>query len=569
MDLPIALALLVGSTAGLINTVRGSGEIYFDSLSVLIFLLLVGRWIQFRQQNRAADAVEMLYQLTPRKTRKWIDGHFVSTFVDLVQTGDRLEIRDGDLLPVDALILEGQSAFDESVLSGESRAVTKLVGDEVLAGTRNSGSRVVVQATATGHDTRLGKIVELMEQAALHKPRVVEWAHRTGGYFVVTVMVLAGITLFSWWSMDRSAAVERTVALLIVACPCALAIATPLTIAVAIGRAAQQKIMIKNGDVLQSLQQPGVIWLDKTGTLTEGQLEIVALYGDPECLKRAAVLESNSGHPVARAIVDFVGGKTTDRCDDVMQHQGSGITGMVAGQQIAVGSEKLLHELAIPVAEAWQRQSAEILQRQMAPCWIACDGRVVAMLAVGDRIREDATQAIQSLQRDGWLVGILSGDHQAIVHQVASRLAIDPLMTRGGVSPEEKMRIVQDSLQRHGTVVMVGDGVNDTAALAAASVGIAVHNGAEASLAAAPVYLAEAGLSPIRKLLLISRLAGRTMTTNLAISLTYNLTGAALAFAGLINPLVAAILMPISSLTVVAISLTTASSIKQRAAQQK
>lgn len=569
MDLPIALGLTIGSIAGLINTIRGEGEIYFDSLSVLIFLLLIGRWIQFRQQNRAADAVEMLYRLTPKTTLKRVDGQTVEVFVELVQPDDVLEIRPGDLIPVDAVILEGSSEVDESILSGESRPLRKTEGDFVLAGTQNGQRPIVIKATATGRDTRLSKIVDLVEQASLEKPEVVQWANRIGGYFVVAVIGFALVTLAAWIWIDPNVAVDRTVALLIVACPCALALATPLAISVALGRAANRKIMIKGGDVLQRLTQRGMIWLDKTGTLTEGRLEVITWLGDTAWQPLIIALESKSQHPVAEAIAEYLRNTQnaanrsgrgcldySDFVDDVVQHAGQGICGEVASHQMVIGNAKLLLSEGIAIRRSHQRIADRILERNLSPCWIAANGAVVGIVALGDVIRPDSHMAIDNLKSQGWTVGILSGDHEQIVQQVASRLGVPEKLALGGRSPEEKVQTVCNSAEQYPVVVMVGDGVNDSAALASASVGIAVHQSAEASLAASPVYLANEGLKPILELMRISRSTGKTIRRNFAASIGYNLFGATFAALGWINPLVAAILMPISSLTVVLISLT-------------
>ena len=573
MDLPIALALTVGTIAGTVNVIRGVGDVYFDSLAVLIFLLLVGRWILFRQQSRAADAVEMLYRLTPRTTRKLVDGEPVEILVDLVKPGDVLQIRAGDQFPVDATIMKGSTRVDESILSGESRSVSKHENDSVLAGTLNVESLVLVSATATGDQTRLAKIVDLVEQASLERPAIVQWANRIGGYFVVVVIFLAALT-FGWWCFANAAtAIDRTVALLIVACPCALALATPLTVGVALGQSARKRIMIKSGDVLQSLQKPGTIWLDKTGTLTDNELSVERWYGDERWLAVAAELERYSTHPVARAIVRKANENGCERAvevehdsvmkkwsravaltaSEVVEHPGLGVQGKVGSYDVLIGNTKLLNQENISIAPRHRRIEGQIVAGGKSPCWIVTNHAIVAVAVIGDSIRIDAKESIEALKRLGWECGILSGDHPEVVARVANRLGIPNQY--GGVSPERKLEIIQQS-SKDNTVVMVGDGVNDCAALAAATVGIAVQNSAEASLAAAPVYLAESGLKSILKLMQISKSTVRTQRLNLGISIGYNFLFAMLAFLGWINPLVAAIVMPISSLTVVSLSLT-------------
>ncbi len=575
MDLPIALGLLVGTLAGLANVIRGTGEIYFDSLSILIFLLLIGRWIQFRQQAIAANSIELLFQLTPQRTIKLVDGQPFETLVDLVQIGDLLQIRAGDLFPVDGEIVEGKSRVDESILTGESNAIEKLSGDLVAAGTLNLDSKILMKAMAIGHETRLSQIINLVEQASLDRPQMVLWANKIGGYFVSAVIVLALFTLGWWSSVNLEVAINRTIALLIVACPCALALATPLTIAVAIGRAAKQKIMVKGGDVLQSLQNPGMIWLDKTGTLTDGDLKVERWLGDTSWIDIVSALEEEFSHPVAKAIaqhrkttwhvfdkirqenhvkIDYAVIESRTAVLESQDHPGLGVSGVVGRHDVVIGNEKLLAKFDIVPASRQLRISNRLIEQGFSPCWIGVDGRIVALVAIGDSIRAEAKSAVHHLKDKGWNIGILSGDHQQVVDRVAKRILIEPANAIGGVDPESKLQTIKNSMSR-GNVVMVGDGVNDSAALAAATVGIAVKNGAEASLAAAPVYLAQAGLNPILKLLSLSDSTSRTMRINLGVSLAYNLTFAALAFAGFINPLVAAILMPISSITVVALSL--------------
>ncbi len=555
MDLPVALGLTVGSVAGLVNTVRGSGEIWFDSLSVLVFLLLTGRWIQFRQQSRAADSVELLFRMTPRYAWKLIEGQPQKVLVESVRPGDELEIRVGELIPVDATVTDGATLVNESVLSGESVPVARQQGQAVAAGTLNIQSPIRVRADAVGDDTRISQIIGLVEQAALEKPAVVQWANRVGGYFVVIVIALAALTLAWWLRFDPSAAVDRTIALLIVACPCALALATPLAISVAIGRAARQQIMIKGGDVLQRLTGSGLIWLDKTGTLTRGDMQVVQWHGAEDLKPLAAALEATSTHPVARALASLA---DTGHCrvESVVHDPAGGISGVVDGRTVHIGNEAFMRaQLNVSEQARWQRMAENILEQGYTPIRVAVDNKICAVAALGDQVRPDAPQAIRELRRRGWQIGILSGDHQHIVTRVANQLGIDPARARGGVTPEDKISAVKQSLTGHDTVVMVGDGVNDSAALAAASAGIAVSNGAEASLAAAPVYLGRAGLQPILELMKVSQSAGRNIRLGLGISLAYNVIGVTLAMSGLINPLMAAVLMPISSLTVVAVSL--------------
>jgi len=592
MDLPIALGLTAGSVAGVINTIRGVGEIYFDSLSVLICLLLIGRWIQFRQQNKAADSVELLYRLTPDRARKLVNGEVVEIRVEDLKLDDIIQVNPGEMIAADGVLIEGESEIDESILTGESRPCKKSPGENVSAGTQNLGSRIRVQVTNVGPQTRISKIIALVEQAGADKPEIVQWANRIGAHFVVVVIGLAFVTFAVWMFIDPAVALDRSIALLIVACPCALAMATPLAISVALGRLAKRKILVKAGDVLQSLSQPGMIWLDKTGTLTEGRMEVVEGFDwshdiavglprsgfssnnviaindwsshMPDWVGDVVDAEAQFQHPVADAFMNlFSTFRSSDQsiptCDSTVQQAtqlDGGISATIGDRGLLIGSRRLLERNDVPLNAVMERMEADLLQRQLSPCWVAINGQVVGLVGLGDRIRRGSKQMVQQLQDTGWQVGVLSGDHPSVVNSVAEQLSI--AQYHAGVSPEEKLKIIQDSNEQFPTTVMVGDGVNDSAALAAATVGIAVQNGAEASLAAAPVYLGRHGLNPIGELLQISNAASRGIRRNFAVSLGYNVLGASLAMIGWINPLTAAILMPISSLTVIGLSLSIA-----------
>ncbi|MCP4099099.1 MAG: cadmium-translocating P-type ATPase [Planctomycetaceae bacterium] len=562
MDLPIALALIVGTLAGVTNVIRGAGDIYFDTLCVLIVLLLIGRWLQFRQQTKAASAVELLSQLTPQKTRKFVEGRLVECLVDSVEVGDLLQIRQGEIFPVDGVVMDSGTEADESILTGESVPVGKAHGDEVLAGTTNVGAVVLMKGCKVRGDTRIHQLAGLVEQATDQRPQIVQWSNRVGGYFVMVVLFLASLSMAWWGAFDFELGLDRSIALLIVACPCALALATPLAIAVALGKAAKEKIMVKGGDVLQSLQNPGTLWLDKTGTVTDGHLRVVRWFGDTDWLYQITTLERCFTHPIARAINNFgietLSKKSLDRfqlnteVSETVNHSGMGVSGTIGSNRIAIGNESLVEQAGVSILDKHRRVARRITERGSSPCWIAINGEVVGIAELRDSIRPEASDAINELKRRGWRVGILSGDHQDVVDRVATSLGIKAELALGGVTPEEKLATVK---RDEGTVVMVGDGVNDSAALAAATVGIAVKGSAEASLTAAPVYLAKKGLKPVLELLDLSKSTANVLRINLGVSLAYNVTFAALAFSGFINPLAAAILMPISSITVVAISM--------------
>jgi Cu2+-exporting ATPase len=335
-----------------------------------------------------------------------------------------------------------------------------------------------------------------------------------------------------------------------------------LAIAVALGRAAQRRILVKGGDVLQLLDRPGTIWLDKTGTLTQGKLRLVEWFGDERCKPAVAAIEQASSHPLAVAIHQGLLHEVSLTADplerlsasEVTQTAEGGIRGRVDGQQILVGNQSFLAQHDISIPGQFQSAAAGMIEECLTPVFVAVDRQVAAVASIGDVLRSDARQAVRALRRAGWQVGILSGDHERIVKQIGAQLEIAPQQCLGGMLPEDKVTVVERSATA-GTVVMVGDGVNDSAALAAATVGVATHNGAEASLQAAQVYLGEPGLAGVLQLIDAGRSTMKTIRRNFAASLAYNAIGVGLAAVGWINPLAAALLMPLSSLTVVSLSL--------------
>lgn len=550
MDLPIAIGLSAGFLHGAVNTFRGAGEIYFDSVATLIFLLLVGRYLQRRQQRLAADSTELLAALSPSSARVIVAGEVRELPLESLLSGMHVELLPGDTIPVDGVVLEGRSEIDLSLLTGESAAVSAVVGDAVHAGTLNLSSRLVVEVRSTGEETRIGRLMRLVEEHASRPANIVQLADRISGVFVAVVLVLSAITLAIWWSTSGEQALDHAIALLIVTCPCALGLATPLAVSAAIGQAARQGILIKGADVLEKLSRPGKVLLDKTGTLTEGRLSLVRWDGDLSAQPLFAALEAHSTHPVARAAQRAFG--TVSGCGpiDVRETQGGGVDGSVGRRHVVAGTEPFVLSRSAAFDSEMRAAAARAAADGFSPVLIAVDGVVVAVASFGDPIRPDAEKALDRLRRRGHEPSILSGDHPSVVTTVARRLGMPSATARGGVSPEGKLNTVIAERQC-GPVVMVGDGVNDAAALAAAPVGIAVHGGAEAALAAADVFITRPGVVPIADLFDGAMRTMRVVRRNLVFSLGYNVLGVILAMTGVLNPLIAAVMMPLSSLTVI------------------
>jgi len=555
MDVPVAIALTAGTVWGAVNTFSGAGEVYFESLTAVIFLLLVGRWIQFRHQRAAQDAVEQLYRLTPQTARRIEPEGVREVPVEALEPGDRVELRAGESVPADGVLAEGRSEFDLSLLTGESRPVGLGVGEPLHAGTVNLSSRVVLEVRSTGAQTRVGRLMAMVERFAADRPPIVRLADRAAHWFVIAALALAALTVLLWWRTDPRLAVEHAIALLIVTCPCALGLATPLALTAAIGRAAGEGILIKGGEVIERLARPGRMLLDKTGTLTEGRIALVHWEAAEEVRPLVHAVESQVAHPVAAALVEaFESEKDPRLVAEAEQIHGGGAVGRVAGQELLIGTPRFVGSRSSEVPDWAERAGERCAARALTPVFVALDGRVVGVAGLGDRVLDDAVASVAALRRAGWRVGLISGDHPAVAGAVAREIGIDAADVEGGASPERKVEAVQQAWDGATTVVMVGDGVNDATALSAAAVGIAVHGGAEASLAAADVFLRRPGVAPVVELIQGAPRAVGVIRRNLGVSLLYNGIAAGFAMAGLINPLIAAVLMPLSSLSVLTLS---------------
>ena len=555
MDLPIAIALAAGYARGLYNTVRDAGPIYFDGVTLLVFLLLVGRFLQQRAQRAAGDAAELLHSLSP-STARVVEGPATRDVpVEALLPGMLVEVRAEETLPADGVVVEGRSALDLSLLTGESRLATVAAGDPVYAATVNRGSILRVRVDRAGEASRLGRILREAEAGARRRAPIVATADRLSGVFVLAVLALAAATLAIWWRVSPTRAVDHAIALLIVTCPCALALATPLAVAVAIGRAARAGILVRGGAALEALARPGTIFLDKTGTVTEGALSLLAWDGPERAKRLVLALERHSAHPLARAFEAAWDSPGVDRAGaeavDVAYTAGGGLEGIVEGRRVVVGSPAFVADRAsktggVPAAPI----PAAGPGPEGTPVAVAVDGAVVGRALFGDAVRGDARASLAWLRARGYDPHLLSGDDPAIVASVGASLAIPADHCRGGAIPEEKLRVVEEA-ERRGSVIMVGDGVNDAAAIARATVGVGVSGGAEACLASADVYLSRPGLASLVALVEGSQRTLAVIRRNIVFSVAYNLAGAALAMTGLINPLLAAVLMPASSMTVV------------------
>lgn len=551
MDVPIALALGAGFLQGAANTVRDSGPIYFDAVATLILMLLVGRYLQHRAQRGAADSAALLGALSPAVARvvDSVTGRVVEIPSEGVVPGMILDVRPGDAIAADGAVSEGTSSVDVALLTGESRPISVSRGERVFAGTVNLSARLRVLADAAGAESRLGRLLRDVEEGGRRRAPVVLLADRVAGAFITVVLILAAVTVLLWWTRGPGAAIDHAIALLVVTCPCALAMATPLAFTVAIGRAAGRGILIKGGHALESLTGRGTLFLDKTGTLTEGRLALAAWTGDESARALVLALEQHSRHPVAAAFAaawSDVEVPSARSVGDVLETFGSGVEGTVQGRRVVVGKPDWVRHRIADAHDAWHTSHGEVDVR--TPVLVAVDGRVVGRASFDDPLRRESYDAVAALREAGWEVRLLSGDHTDVVQNVAEQLGLQSAACEGGATPERKREAVAAALEL-GPVVMVGDGVNDAAAIASATVGIAVRGGAEASMAAADVYLGRGGVGALRELFDGARRTTRIVRRTMLIALVYNAVAVAFAMTGLLDPLVAAVLMPLSSLT--------------------
>lgn len=553
MDLPVALGLLVGAAAGTWNVVRGSGEIFFDTLSVLVFLLLVGRSLQAWQQRRALDAVRVLRHLVPDACLRFEKGRWVQVATAALRPRDRIRVEPEGVVPADGTVVEGSGAVDEAILTGESEAVAVARGSVVYAGTINAGGPLVIEVEKVGDDTRLGRLGTLVERAASSRARLVQVADRIGGAFVVAVVTLAAITMGLWWTTSPEAGVEHAVALLIVACPCALGLATPLAVAAAGAAGAKAGIYVRDADAFEALRRPRTVLLDKTGTLTFARPQVAEYLGDPGVRERAAALERGVPHPVARAIA--AAGKGAHDVEAVHAERGArGVYGRVDGRDVAVGAMDFLAARGVrldgPLAAAWAEHTA----RGDSAVGVAEDGRLAGLFVLEAGVRPGAAELVRDLSARGAEVAIVSGDAPEVARAVGRRVGVVPARCHGGVTPEGKLAFVRRARR---PVVVLGDGVNDAAALSAADAGIAVGGSAEVALRSAAIFLDRNGIAPVRAAVGLADATWRVVRRNVLLSLAYNAVAVALAMSGRIGPLAAAVLMPASSMTVIASTLWT------------
>jgi len=546
----------------------GAVPVYFEAAAVIVTLVLLGQVLELRARARTGAAIRALLGLAPKTARRLAaDGSEADVPLAAIAAGDRLRIRPGEKIPVDGVVLEGQSAVDESMLSGEPIPVEKTTGDLVVGASVNQTGGLVIEAQKVGSETLLAQIVRSVAEAQRSRAPIQSQADAVAAWFVPAVM-LAAVGTFAGWALlgpePRLAhALVNAVAVLIIACPCALGLATPMSIMVAMGRGAGSGVLFRNAEALEKLAEVDTLVVDKTGTLTEGRPRLAALEAfaggdESELLRLVASLERGSEHPLAAAIVSGAEerGLALEPALDFRALGGRGVTGLVAGRQVALGNRKLLAELGIdPGSFAAARAEALRAEGQTA-LWVALDGQLAGLIAVADPVKQTTPAALRALRAEGLRLLMLSGDSRTSAEAVARRLGIDEVIA--DVLPDEKAACVRRLQSQGRTVAMAGDGVNDAPALAQAQVGIAMGTGTDVAMQSAGVTLVKGDLRGIARARILSRATLRNIRQNLFFAFAYNALGVPIAagalypaFGLLLSPMLAAAAMSASSLCVI------------------
>ena len=538
-------------------------EFYFESAAMILALITLGKMLEARSKGKTTDALKSLMKLAPKTATLLRDGAEISVPVEQVAKGDVFVVRPGENIPVDGTVLEGNSAVDESTLTGESIPADKTVGSTVSAGTLNQSGFIRCEATRVGEDTTLSQIIQMVSDAAATKAPIAKVADRVSAVFVPAVMAIAAVTVIAWLIAGRTAgfALARGISVLVISCPCALGLATPVAIMVGSGMGAKNGILFKTAISLEETGKTQIVALDKTGTITQGEPRVTDMIpvngiSEKELLSLACALEKKSEHPLARAINQKAeqDGLTAEEAEQFKALPGSGLTASLDGAVLFGGSYKFISE-RVRVPDDAKEQSERLSEEGKTPLLFARDGELCGIIAVADVIKADSPQAIKEMRNMGIRVVMLTGDNERTAKAIGAKAGVDEVIA--GVLPDGKESVIRE-LKKKGNVIMVGDGVNDAPALTSADIGIAIGAGADVAIDAADVVLMKSRLSDVPAAIRLSRATLRNIHENLFWAFIYNIIGIPLA-AGVfisvlgwqLNPMFAAAAMSLSSFSVV------------------
>ena len=541
-------------------------HVYFEATAMIIGLINLGLALEIKARGRTSEAIKRLIGLQPKTARVVRNGEEVDIAIERVQLGDHVRVRPGEKISVDGIVSDGLTAVDESMLTGEPMPVEKAVGDEVVAGTINKSGSILFQATRVGKDTALAQIIDMVKRAQNSKPPIGRLADVISAYFVPVVMIISVISALVWLNFGPDPrvafAIVSATTVLIIACPCALGLATPMSVMVGVGKAAEAGVLIRNGEALQTASKVTAMILDKTGTITLGEpavtdIELVNGNNESKVLRLAASLEAGSEHPLALSIIESAKNRGLE-VGSVEQFQsvaGHGVEGVVDGHALMLGNEKLMRDRGVDI-EQYLPSAQRMASLAQTPMYLAVDDQLAAIIAVSDPIKEDSIEAIKRLQNNGVRVVMLTGDNRATAKAVAERVGITEYFAE--VLPDQKSDKVAE-LQGQGEIVgMTGDGINDAPALALANVGFAIGTGTDVAIESADITLMRGSLHGLADAIAVSKATLSNIKQNLLGAFIYNVAGVPVAagvlypFLGLLlSPVIAGAAMAFSSLTVV------------------
>lgn len=542
-------------------------HVYFEATAMIIGLINLGLALEVKARGRTSEAIQRLIGLQAKTARVIRDGKDIDIAIEQVLLNDLVRVRPGERIPVDGAVNEGKTTIDESMLTGEPMPVKKSPGDEVVAGTINKSGSIIFKATRVGKDTALAHIISMVKRAQNSKPPIGRLADIISAYFVPVIMIISITSALVWLNFGPEPSVAFAVVsattVLIIACPCALGLATPMSVMVGVGKAAEAGVLIRNGEALQSASKITTMVLDKTGTITLGEPKVTDIHSvnsmdENQILQLIASLEIGSEHPLAQAIVESANerGLQTDKAEHFNAIAGQGVEGIIRDKHLFFGNQKLMAQKGISVNKENQDISLQMANEAKTPMFFAIDGDLAAIIAVADPIKEDSISAIKRLQKNGIRVVMLTGDNQATAKAVAQKVGITDFFA--DVLPEEKSQKIAE-LQAQGEIVgMTGDGINDAPALALANVGFAIGTGTDVAIESADITLMRGSLHGLADAISVSKATLRNIKQNLLGAFIYNVAGVPLAagvlfpfFGLLLNPVVAGAAMAFSSLTVV------------------
>jgi Cu+-exporting ATPase len=547
---------------------HGKIDIYFEAAAIITVLVLLGQVLELRARSRTGAAIRALLRLAPRTARVVRKGQELDVPLDEVKRGDIIRVRPGEKIPVDGKIIEGRTAIDESMITGESMPVEKAIGDKVIGGTVNQTGSFLMEAERVGSETMLSQIVEMVAQAQRSRAPIQGLADKVSAWFVPAVIAVALLTFIIWALIGPEPrfayAIVNAVAVLIIACPCALGLATPMSIMVGVGRGAQAGVLIKNAEAIELMEKVDTLVVDKTGTLTEGKPRLTSIITtngviENQLIAAAAALEQHSEHPLAVAILSGARDRQVaiPQAKTFQSITGGGVIGEVHGQQVLVGKPQFLRARKVRDLEKLESRAVELQSEGQTSVFVAIDGRAVGILGVSDRIKESAPDVVSRLHQLGIKLIMLTGDNERTARAVAKKLGIDEV--EAGVEPQRKHERVRELRQQGRIVAMAGDGINDAPGLAEAHVGIAMGTGTDVAIESAGITLVKGDLRGIEKAIRLSRAMMRNIRQNLFFAFVYNALGIPLAagllypFLGrLLSPMIAGAAMSFSSISVIA-----------------